>query len=456
MKKAILASCIAACTLPASAQQQLGIATDNYNTLNSLYINPANLGACKEKFAINLFSFGLGVDNNLGKLVSVSDISTNGSDVTIFKPNGSGGKFSMMVPSIELRGPAFLYRINAKHAVALTTRVRAFNQFNNFDRSLYVSLNDPSSVNTAYIAYNANNFNWTAHLWSETGLTYGGEVFSNDMFSVRAGATLRLLRGIGYVGFKGKNMDVNYTAANDSFRANNTDVEFATNIRSIDEGLADNVSGRLTGNGGGAKGFGADIGAVLTYKKSPDEDGYTGLFSFAVRDLGSIKYNTSSYVTVLGNGAFKASELGDNVDNYQQFRSYIATKGFVVDTGTATRTVYMPTNFVVAADYKAYKRLYVNATFVGNLASDIRFGSKYYSQLTVTPRFQSKVFTVAMPVSFNMLANNLRMGLGFRLYAFYMGSDDMLAMFGSSYGFNMYMGAMIPIYKKAKNKSGNY
>ena len=454
MKRSLLALCLATGAFNTLAQQQIGIATDNYNTINSLYLNPANLGACKEKLAINFFSFGMGVDNNLGKLASFSDVSSGAGSGT-FKLDGGTGKFDMTVPSIEMRGPSLLYRINRKHAVALTTRVRAFNQFSNFDKSLYLSITDPSSINTAAVGYNASNFNWTAHIWTETGLSYGGEVFSTDMFSVKVGATLRYLSGIGYVGFKGRNMDVNYTAANDSFSANNTNVEFATNINAIDESLAENIASRLTGSKEGAKGIGADLGAVFTYKKSPEDDDYTGLFSIAIRDLGSITYKTSTFVTVAGTGSFKGSELDGNVDNYQKFRNFALSKGFTVDTGTASRKVYMPTTIMVGADYKAYKRIYVSATFIGNMTSTANFGSKYYTQLTITPRLQTKVFTAALPLTFNSITNNLRVGMALRAYCFYVGSDDMMGLFASGYGANFYSGVMLPIYKKPRNRGGN-
>jgi hypothetical protein len=57
-----------------------------------------------------------------------------------------------------------------------------------------------------------------------------------------------------------------------------------------------------------------------------------------------------------------------------------------------------------------------------------------------------------MPLTYNMLTHSMRVGLGARFYAVYIGSDDMMAFFSSNqYGFNMYCGAMIPIYKK-RNK----
>ncbi len=459
MKKLFLSVSVLCLTLSVYAQRYLGVSGGSYNTINSIYLNPANLGGCAEKLSVNMLSFNMGLDNDLGTISSVSDISkTTGSDsggTNIFKVTNNGSKFSMMVPMVEVRGPSVLYRINASHTLAFTTRIRAINEFNNFDRSLYTSVNDPSSVNTSAVAFNAQNFNWTAHVWSEYGLSYGGVVYNGSSISVKAGATVRYLAGIGYIGIKGKNLDVSYTSGSDSFRAGNTDIQYASNIQSLSDGFSNGVSAsKLFGGPSGGSGVGADLGAVVTYKTGTETADYSVLLSAAITDIGAITYKNSAYVNVAGNGYIKGSDLTENVKNYQDLRNYAATKGFTVDTGTQSTKVYLPTAMVLVADMHLYKKFYVSGTLIANMAKDANFGSKYYSQFSVTPRFDTRLFTVGLPITYNTLSKTMRFGFGFRFAGFFMGSDDMMANFSSNqYGYNFYAGGMIPIYRKLKNNN---
>lgn len=457
MKKSLLVLSVVSLSVSAHAQRYLGVSTGGYNTINSMYLNPANLGGCAEKLSVNLLSANIGVDNNLGTITSVKDISTTTSSdsggITLFKVNNGTGKFSMMVPSVELRGPSILYRISSKHTVAFTTRIRAFNEFNNFDRALYTSINNPSSVNTNAFAYSAQNFNWTAHVWSEFGLSYGGVVFNSDLIKVKAGATVRYLAGIGYLGVKGKNLDVSYTSGADSFRASNTDVEYASNIQSLSDGFTDGVSpSQLFGGPSGGSGIGTDLGAVIQYKPEGETSDYRGQFSFAITDIGAISYKTSSYVSVAGNGYIKGSDLAENVKNFEDLRNYAKAKGFTVDTGSTTKKVSLPTALVISADYRCWRKLSVSAVMIGNLAKDENFGSKYYSQVSVIPHWETRLYSVGLPITYNTLSKTMRIGIGARFAGFFIGSDDVMASFSSNqYGYNFYFGGMIPIYRKIKS-----
>lgn len=456
MKKILLSTSFIACAVAANAQRYIGVSTDAYNTINSMYLNPANLAGCNEKISVNMLGVNIGVDNNLGTLTSISDIgkTTSGdSGISIFKATGTSGKFSMMAPGIDVRGPSIIYRINQKHTVALSTRLRAINEFNNFDKALYTSLNNPQGVNTSFISFQAQNFNWTAHVWSEIGLSYGGEVYSNDMISVKVGATVRYLGGIGYLGIKGKNMDVTYTSANDSFRANNTDIEYASNIQTLSEGFSNGISAsRLFGGKEGGSGVGADLGAIAEYKKDDETEKYTARLSLSVTDLGAISYKNSSDVMITGNGYMKGDQIGDSVKSYNDLRAYAGRRGFTVDTGRKSQKVSLPTTLVIGADYHAWNKVFVSALVIANMAGDANFGSKYYSSISLIPRWQSKIFTASLPLTYNTLAHNMRVGLGLRLGGLYVGSDDMLGIFSNNqYGFNMYVGGMIPIYREPKN-----
>ncbi len=458
MKRILLvAHCILLLNFASNAQRYLGVATGNYNAMNSMYLNPANLGGCNERLSVYLFSVNMGVDNSLGTISSIGSISkTLGSNDSggknIFSFSNSS-KFSMMVPSVEIRGPGLLYSINSRHTVALLTRVRAFNEFNNFDRSLYSAITDPASATQGNIAFNTQNFNWTAHVWSEIGLSYGAVLVDQDMFQLKAGVSLRYLMGVGYLGLKGKNLNVTYKNGSDSIHTTNSDIEFASNVQSLSDAFTNGVStDKLFGGSTAGKGLGTDLGLSFVYRGDDNNEsgnGYKLAFSAAITDLGSINYKSSYNVNVKGDGYLSGNGIKDNVKDYEDFRAYVKTQGYSVDTSTKSNKVYLPTAFVISGDYHALKKIFINATLIANVANPQNFGSQYYSQLTITPRYDSKILSAGLPITFNMLTHNMRMGLGFRVSGFFLGSDDMLALFSDhQYGFNFYIGALVPFYRK--------
>ncbi len=452
------------CTITSTAQRYLGAATGNYNVTNSVFVNPASIAGSSERMAINIVSANIGVDNNLGKIGSIGNISktlktSDSEGNNIFKFTNKD-RFSMMLPMVELRGPALVYGITSRHSIAFTTRVRVFNEFNNFDKNLFNAITDPSGfISSSNVALNLKDFNWTAHAWSEFGLSYASTVLDKKTFQLKAGVTLRYLAGIGYIGLKGKNLDVEYQKGADSISATNSDIQFASNIKSVSDAFSNGLPGNsLFGGSSGGHGLGGDVGISFLYRPDADYEqskGYRFSLCASVTDLGAINYNSSFHVNVTGNGYLSGNGIKDNVKDYNDFSNYVKRQGFSADTGTTAQKVYLPTALVIGGDYHAYKHYYVNAMFVGNLAGNNNFGSRYYNQITLTPRYDSRVFCVSAPFTYNMLSNSLRFGVGLRVTGFFIGSDDIGALFSSNqYGFNFYFGGMVPIYwKKTFNQN---
>lgn len=170
--------------------------------------------------------------------------------------------------------------------------------------------------------------------------------------------------------------------------------------------------------------------------------------------MGAINYKTNnSNISVGGNGYLKGQGLSNNVTNYTSFKNYMTQQGFSADTSSTATKVHMPTALILSADYPLYWRFYVNATFIDNLVNRDNFGNSYYNQFTVTPRYDSRLISFAIPITYSWLANDMKVGFGFRFSGFFVGSDDMLALFSShQYGFDIYMGGYVPIKFKRKKR----
>lgn len=468
MRKFYLAALVAFIAVNAEAQHDLGVATGNWSGMTSMFLNPANIADSREKIVISVVSFDAGVNNSLGTVSTfsaVTDAINKGNTNSLFNYSGSN-TFSMMAPYASVHGPGAIYCINPHHSVALSSGIRGFSQFNNFDKSLYRTITDPNYTTSGNVDLTSKDFNYTAHLWSEVGATYAGVLVDEPEHMLKVGATARYLGGIGYVSVKGNNLDLHYRAGSTTLTVNNSDLEFASNVLTTKGALLNGFSNnsilsQFTGAKAGS-GIGGDLGAVYefmpewhksAYGDAPAGPDYSGnkyllKFSAAVTDLGSITYKSSnnSNATVTGNGTITGQGLIDNVRSFDDFRNYAKKQGFTADTTHLNTKVYMPSTLNVSADYHAYWRLYVNATYFANIVNRQNFGNSYYNQLTITPRYDSRIFSGALPITYDMLTHNMRVGAGLRFTGFYIGSDDMLALFAKNqYGFNIYAGGFVPL-----------
>ncbi len=480
-KKLLLIASVLLSGFAAHAQYNLGVSTGNYSGLNSAYLNPAALADGKYKLYVDIVGMNAGIDNNLGKLESLSKVidfanDDNANVNSVFKFSNREN-FSLLAPYAELRGPSVIYALNRKHTFAFTTRARVFNQFNNFNQTLYRTITDDKYLTSGSVALKAQNFNWTAQLWSEMGLSYSTILLEKGKSQLKLGVTLRYLAGMGYIGLKGNNMDINLR--NDTLNATNTDIKYTSNIlttnNDVSKGLTTgNMFNSFFGNKAGS-GLGADIGVVYDYIENTDAatyvmDGeklvdnsvnrYLFRVSASVLDLGVINYTADNNYTlsVKGNGTMTGKGLSDNVKSYNDFKNYALQQGFSADTAKTATQLYMPTRIVLGVDYNAYKHIYVNATYIGNLANRNNFGNSYYDQITVTPRYETSLYTVGLPITYGFLSSSVKVGIGATLSGFYIGSDDVLGLVGGNqYGANIYIGGGIPIkHKRIKDTDGDH
>ena len=486
MKKNYLFFIVCLLSVPASAQRYFGIATGNWGGTSSLYLNPASIADSRNKFTIDLFSINTFVDNDLGrlnkdhlfnKIVNRDVLSVN--DVFKFDNKSTA---NLMAPYAEVRGPGFMWNIDHKNSIAFTTRLRGANQFTDVSQNLYRTILDPHYAQNGNGNYNLNssNFRWNAATWSEMGISYSRVLVANGRNFLSAGITVRYLGGIGYINMSGNSVDASYFAANDSLRLTNTNVKYSSNLVNSNTTVNSNTSNselfdRFFGRKGG-QGIGGDLG--LSYEFRPDYekykydmDGKTNLtdygsaryklrLSIAVTDIGAMRFNVDNNrgATLSGNGYVKSGDLSSNASNYKDFKAYAQSHGFRVDTNIGYTVYHMPTALVLGADYKLSGDFYVNATSIINLADRKQVGNYYYNQITVTPRYDTRVFSVGVPITYGMQSNSIKMGLGARVAGFFLGSDDMLALFSNNqYGLNFYAGAFIPVnFRKPKDGDGDH
>jgi hypothetical protein len=462
-RRVLLASAIfLLCAATGKSQRYLGIATSEWSAINRLYLNPAYIADCREKISIGILSLNVAVDNNLGYIPKIPDVSNAiNNDNNIFTKS-SGKKFSMLVPAAAFRGPGIMVSLGNNVSIALTSGIRGINQFNNFDPTLYKRLSAGVIAPTDSYTVKAQKFNWTAHMWSEVGFTISALAREGYKYKLNLGITIRRLGGIGYVSILGKNLDLDFREQSDAFYAANSDVQFASNVANDTStnfkditpiGLFKKFFGETAGGG-----MAADIGFTYRYRIGEAEPSdymesvqtHDLTFSAAVTDFGSISYfnSTNMMVHITGQGSLSGRALDTSAKNIASMTQYALKQGFKVDTVTTSRKVNLPTALVLSADAQLYHRFYTNLLFIANLADRMKIGNSYYNQLTLTPRYDYHKMTIALPITYSMLAHDLKMGLGLRYTGLFLGSDDVLALMNKhQYGFGLYFGGYIPVFK---------
>lgn len=450
----------------AEAQRYLGVSTDGWSALNTLYLNPANIAGRQEKMAFAILSFSGELQTSNGSLGNTTQIRETFRDKKYYGSFNSGNNnstFSMSTPTMAVRGPGFLWSINERHSIALTSAIRGFNQFTGINQSLYRTVADPGFAPTTANNFTNTRFNWTSQLWSELALSYAKVVIEPGEHQLNAGITVRYLGGMGFMSIKGHNLAFDYEGKPDSIHVTGTDLEFSSNVSTSDQALNKGLDpSALLNKFFGPKdgmGFGGDLGLTYFYRpyNSVNDDprsgnGYVFRFSLSAIDLGFINYKAADtrIVDINGEGFVSAPGLLASTGGYTSFKDYANTQGFRASIIADDKQIILPATLVAGADFQVYKRFYVNATYMQNVVNRFETGNSFYNQLTIVPRFDSRIISIGLPVSYNRLDGGTKIGLGVRFTGFFIGSDDLLAAVSNKQkSFGFYIGGSYPIFRKS-------
>jgi len=457
MKKLVLSYAAILISSSVFAQHNLGIANNNWASINGIYLNPANIAESRELKAITIAGMSYGADNNAGALIASAGFRVavgDGKSNNMFRYDNNS-RVSMMAPYMNITGPSIMLRLDKNNSIAFTSRIRAMNQFNDFDQTLFRSLNDPSYVPTENSQNTLKNFVYTLNLWSEVGFTYAGVLYNKGAHKLKFGATLRYLGGIAYVALEGRNMDVRFTKDNNEFYASNVDLTYMSNMLNTRNAQGNDISKgfiNAVSNGNFGRGMGGDLGLVYEYRPADSKktERYKSRFSLALCDVGSIVYSekVSTNERISGAGNLKGSNIITNVKNFENMRSYVRINKFDAEVFNERVKLNMPARLMFASDLHLQKEYYLNFSFLCNLANRQVLGNSYYNQFAITPRYEVKKMSIGIPLTYSTLSNSFKAGVGMFYKGFFLGSDDMLALVSRrQYGLNLYGGINMLIYK---------
>lgn len=421
----------------ASAQEMSGFRTDNYNGVNGVFFNPANLGNSPYKIDVGFFGLNMMAANNALDFNFKTFSDFNADTGTINKMIGNGNANSMLL-GVSMHLPSVLYTINKKTSVALTTRSRVLFGIHDFDGNLINSINsETQKSNFPFTLNNNTNMRINANVFAEIGASVGRVIIEDGNHFLKGGVTLKYIGGVanGYIQLDNLKATINADSSGNNVYATNSSGTIAIGTAGID---INNTNDALKFDFD-ASSLGADLGFVYEYRPenlSDKRNKYLFKISAAVLDMGAVRYtlnpqSAGAYtISIPSSQKFgldtlqvkDINELKQVFDNNSNYFSKAA--GY-----TSTYSVSLPTSLQLGGDVRAMNNIYVNINGQFALTQNEKkaYNPRIMNIVSICPRFEHKWASVYLPISISNLSGTT-LGLGFRLGPLYAGSSSILSM----------------------------
>lgn len=185
------------------------------------------------------------------------------------------------------------------------------------------------------------------HWYREYNISYGREVYNNDVIAITAGIGLKYVQGFQYIDIKAENGKLEGVGAfNPAFNIN-----FGT--AAISNPSAINGSNYQSVG----KGFGLDLGVDFIYREKTK-------VGVAITNIGSVKYTGNVY-EIKDSTIYSVSSEGFNSYNiFYEAPNMVSNKGLFRYTGKKDLVVKLPTVLRFGASHKLNDKLQFGIDFI--------------------------------------------------------------------------------------------
>ncbi len=433
-------------------QEESGFVYSNYAGVNSLFINPSFGVDSKIFIDVHLVGANIFFHNNIAFLPKgeLSYKPGKGLNTLINEKNVKKKAFA----KVELVGPSAAVSWK-EHSFGIFTRFRTY-----LDAGVSGNLAYLAIKNFDYAPYIGKQFKEKAYIntltWFETGLSYGRMFIVGNYQTLNVGANIKRLKGVNATSLTVKDFDYTVLGSKNLF--------------------IDHVEGGyrfIEPAWGIGKGWALDAGVNYQYKVR-DVNGYTP--NTKKNGCKSIEYKYRAGVSLMDLGAIKIKAnaiVQDFEYNYQQFdfdsvpiksvsdADKAMQNNLVNNSITQTRatkfTTMLPLALAGQFDYNFENGLYINTSMV----TSIKFNNqtKRTGLLSFTPRYERKLFEIAMPISF-VGYTYPQLGLCVRLGNWIIVGSDRLDSFRGKarkvYGADFYFHLKFALFKRCKRHTAKF
>lgn len=456
MKKQLLLFCFSLGAFALFAQEDLGIANSNYAGVNGIRLNPSSMVDSWAYMDIHLVGSSLFADNNYVYLSKDEfsfwndvDLSTSNNTTSIPEPrtNESTSKKNGIVDA-AVYGPSFMIS-HKNSAFGFHMGVRTYTNINNISPELARFMYNGLTYTPQHgINFLNDKFRVNTMSWGEIGLSYGTIVYKQEKNMITAAGTIKKLIGLQAVSINVENVDYEVI--------DTTDLQ-------VNDITAQYGFGDIGFNSG--KGWGGDIG--FTYKRmkedvtnyvphsqsnSCDHIEYNYKIGVSLIDIGAIKFTNATYGGLNNSSAYWGGYDSTEVDGIEGADSLIHSYFSNVVSGSEFKST-MPMAVSIQYDQNLGKGMFINFTAVHGITGVKKMGLHRSSIIGITPRYETKRFEVAVPISVYEFQRP-HVGLAFRFNSVIIGSDNIAPFFIPSniYGADIYFAVKYTIFKSSACK----
>lgn len=425
-------------------QDFYGINSSRFFPLQNLNNQPADLIRSDSRWHINVASAQLAMVDNF--VFNESDFmktlsNAGATNLKFFLASDQSllfGKGRLMLPSVS-------YKINHKHAVAISSNIRAdgiYNSSNDEFSNIFSGIDQPELLNSLEDEY----FKSLVNSWIEFNFSWSMILLERKNHLFTGGITLKYLTGSGSGYFDLDGIEVFYDEDRiDYFKA---DVSYAVN-ETIDKAVTEGKLDLF-----GDAGIGMDIGVSYSFLPANLQESKTMPYKLKVGllvgDIGKIKHQNN----------IERSTFGVDVESvpYSRFNGIETIEALIdslkisanfTEEEHGSFSMSLPTNVVFSADYCFRPNWYVSGMFRyqrGIYFKTLDILPQNIFRYGVTPRFENEKWGFFLPLSYsNRFGWNS--GLAFRWRYIFVGSSTIISnLFNSDKGHGeLYLGINIPL-----------
>ena len=420
-----------------SAQSYFGHTVDNYAGVHGIIYNPANIVESNLRADINLISGSVFIDNDyIG--IGFNELFNSNEDIdnSLERFPSSSNNFNI---NVDVLGPSFMFNLNKKSSIGISSRVRVMSNLNEIDGTLFETIKDGFDDNDDF-DFDQQNFTGTAHAWAEIGLTYGRILWSKQNHLLTGAVTLKYLQGAGSAFTNSTNLEGNYVDSTETLTTSGELVYGTSNDFDNDDIDFNDLTA----------GFGFDIGFV--YEWHPDrendtirfyQDPYKLKIGVSVTDIGSIKYDEGEITTYDMAATVNTVTFEDDVKEFLD-NNYNAT------ALNQNVKMQLPTALHILVDYRLAKKWLISAQAdLSMVAADEQLNNAISNTVILMPRYESKWLSVFAPMSLRKYGG-FTAGAGLRFGPLSVGSGSILSnlLSDSTQSADVFFGLKIPLYRK--------
>ncbi len=422
----------------ARSQSYIGHTVDNYSGVNGVIFNPASIVDSRFRTDINLASVSLFAGSDyFGIDLTNAFESTDGFsiDEQVQRFPKDDNQFFV---NADVLGPSFMFNLNSKSSLAITTRVRAFINLNNVNGKLYENIEDGFDE-TEDFDFELRELAGTIHSWAEVGVTYARILLERENSFIKGGISFKYLQGAGSNFINAPSVNGQYDAETGMLTTSGFLVYGSTPGFDTDDVDFSNIS----------SGFGADIGLIYEFREEflQDDEQQHSRYKFkvgvSVTDIGDISYDGSTHTTYdLDNALHEDRFEEDDLETVLE-ENYTGTERLV------NAQIYLPTALHVLADYKFRNRVYLAVQGSMSLVGEGKEqANRILNFFTAVPRFESKWFSFYLPLGIRQY-DGFAMGAGLRFGPLSVGSGSVISNYisDSAKTTDVYIGLKIPVYR---------